>query len=91
MVRRICPHCRQKITAPLEGQIAYFEEIGEKRAEFEYGKGCTTCSNTGYLGRIAVMEILTMSDEIRRLLLSGASADYRFELKLPRKEWAIST
>jgi len=75
MVRRVCPHCRHLSHAPLEAQLAYSEEMGEEQAEFFYGSGCNSCSGTGYLGRIAVFEILHMSYEIRRLLLTGASAD----------------
>ena len=74
MVRRVCPHCQHLAPAPIEGQLAYSKEMGEERTEFFYGKGCNACANTGYLGRIAAFEMLMMSDEIRRLLLNGASA-----------------
>ncbi len=73
MVRRVCPSCRNEAPASLECQEAYFEELNEKRETFSYGKGCPLCANTGYLGRTAVMEILTVSDEIKRLMLAGAS------------------
>jgi len=73
MVRRVCPHCREEREAPIEYQAAYFDELGESRDKFYYGKGCDLCSNTGYLGRTAVMEILSVNDEIKRLILTGAS------------------
>ena len=73
MVRRVCPHCQHPIAAPIEAQLAYSKELGEERSEFFYGKGCNACTNTGYLGRIAVFEMLRVTDEIRRLLLTGAS------------------
>ena len=73
MVRRVCPYCQRLSPAPIEAQLAYNDDLGEKRTEFSYGSGCNSCANTGYLGRIAVFEILNMSDEIRRLLLTGAS------------------
>jgi type II secretory ATPase GspE/PulE/Tfp pilus assembly ATPase PilB-like protein len=72
MVRRVCPHCREESLAPVEHQAAYQEELGEPKEKFFRGKGCQMCADTGYLGRTAVMEILTMSDEMRRLLLAGA-------------------
>jgi general secretion pathway protein E len=75
MVRRICPHCKQLVKAPAEAQQAYFSEIGEDRKEFYYGKGCNACVNTGYLGRVAVFEIMVMNQEIRSALISKASAD----------------
>ena len=72
MVRKVCPNCRTELPASIECQGAYFEETGEHRETFVYGKGCQLCANTGYLGRTAVMELLTVSDEIKRLLLTGA-------------------
>ena len=74
MVRRVCPYCRRPFRAPAEGQLAYCKELGEERTEFFYGSGCNSCANTGYLGRTAVFEILAMSEEIRRMLLTGAGA-----------------
>jgi general secretion pathway protein E len=75
MVRRVCPYCRRPYRAPAEGQIAYCKELDEERTEFFYGTGCNSCANTGYLGRTAVFEILAMSEEIRRMLLTGASTE----------------
>lgn len=74
MVRRICPHCRTLYERPVEEQIAYEKELGEKRTKFYYGAGCNFCANTGYLGRIGVFEILLMSDRIRQMLISNAAA-----------------
>ncbi|MEA3459157.1 MAG: ATPase, T2SS/T4P/T4SS family [Chloroflexota bacterium] len=75
LVRRVCPHCRVLREAPEEERLIYEDEMGEKRAKFYYGTGCNFCANTGYLGRIGVYEIMVMSEEIRRLVLRGASAD----------------
>ena len=75
MVRRICPNCRDFAQAPVEARLAYSQELGEERAEFYHGRGCNSCANTGYLGRVAVFEMLAMSDEIRSRLLSGAGSD----------------
>ncbi len=78
MVRRVCPHCARKVTAPLVEQIAYEKEMRETRTEFMYGTGCEHCMNSGYVGRTALFEILTMTDELRRLIVAGASnADIR--------------
>ena len=73
MVRRVCPHCARKVTAPLVEQIAYEKEIGEARSEFMYGEGCKVCVYTGYLGRTAIFEILTITDNIRRMIVGGSS------------------
>jgi type IV pilus assembly protein PilB len=37
------------------------------------GAGCRTCANTGYKGRIAVYEIMTVTEEVREFILNGAS------------------
>jgi len=74
MVRRVCTHCARKIEAPLVEQKAYHRETGEEQVQFDYGAGCKFCTYTGYLGRTGIFEILTMSDEIRRLIVTGATA-----------------
>jgi type II secretory ATPase GspE/PulE/Tfp pilus assembly ATPase PilB-like protein len=73
MVRRVCPHCGKKVTAPLVEQLAYEKEMGESKVEFIYGAGCKECVYSGYLGRTAIFEILTMTDELRRMIVAGAS------------------
>ncbi len=74
MVRRVCPVCRREVSVTPAEEQAYFEEVGEARKSFVYGAGCNRCSNTGYLGRIAVFEILKVTEEIGRLLSGGANA-----------------
>ncbi|MBA7620898.1 hypothetical protein ES703_28254 [subsurface metagenome] len=78
MVRRICPDCSHLIEAPLMEQMAYEQEMGEKKIEFLYGTGCKPCSYTGYRGRTGIFEILVMSDEIRMMMTRNAnSSDIR--------------
>jgi len=74
MVRQTCPNCARQIEAPLLEQMTYQQETGEERSEFLYGSGCKSCANSGYRGRTGIFEILSMSDEIRTLLLKGATA-----------------
>jgi general secretion pathway protein E len=73
MVRRVCPHCARIVTAPQVEQMAYEKEMGESRTEFMYGQGCAECVGTGYHGRTAIFEILTISDNIRRMIVAGSS------------------
>ena len=75
LVRRVCPHCRTLREVPEEEQLIYEKEVGEKRTRFYHGTGCNFCALTGYHGRLGVYEVLVMSQEIRRLVLTGASAD----------------
>jgi general secretion pathway protein E len=74
MVRRVCPNCTHKVTAPLVEQAAYHRETGEERSELDYGAGCKACTYTGYLGRTGLFEILTISDTIKHAIVTGASA-----------------
>lgn len=79
LVRRVCPHCRVRRPATPEEAAAYQEEMngqpgGEGQPMFWGGTGCPFCANTGYLGRMGVYELLTVSDTIRQLLLLRASA-----------------
>ena len=75
MVRRVCPHCRSLSAAPIEEQMAFEAELGERPEQLYYGAGCNFCANTGYLGRTGVFEVLLLSAELRRVLLNGANSD----------------
>ena len=74
MVRRVCSHCRVLSQATQEERMAFQQEINEDLKEYYKGEGCNLCANTGYLGRTGVHEVMLMSDEIRRALLTGANA-----------------
>ena len=75
MVRRVCPYCLQPTRVSPDEQLAYEKELNEKRTEFLIGTGCNFCANTGYLGRTGIFEVIVMSEAIRGMVLSGASAD----------------
>jgi general secretion pathway protein E len=74
MVRRICPDCAHPVEIPLLERMAYNKEVGEERTEFLDGGGCKLCSYTGYRGRIGIFEIMHVNDELRTMLLNGATA-----------------
>jgi len=74
MVRRVCPDCAQLTSIPPVEQMSYEKEVKENRQEFLCGKGCKSCSQTGYHGRSGLFEILQISDEIRMMLLNGTTA-----------------
>ena len=74
LVRRVCPYCRQVSRAPAEEAMAYSEEMSEVHGDFYYGRGCNFCSQTGFLGRTGVYEVLRISDGIRQLVTRGASS-----------------
>ena len=78
LIRKICPKCGETREAPVIQGMAYEKEMGEKRTEFVYGKGCSYCSRTGFRGRIAAFEMITMTDSIRQMVSRGAGS---FEVK----------
>jgi len=75
MVRRICSYCSRPTSVSPDEQLAYEQELNEKRSEFLVGAGCNFCAGTGYLGRTGIFEVMVMSEIIRRLVLSGAGSD----------------
>jgi type II secretory ATPase GspE/PulE/Tfp pilus assembly ATPase PilB-like protein len=46
LVRRACPKCKEVQTAPVADQLAYKQVTGKEKTDFQYGKGCSYCSNT---------------------------------------------
>ena len=74
IVRRICPHCQESYEPPLEERTAYQEEMGELPAQFYKGAGCSFCANSGYLGRCGIYEVLTPTEEVKQLFISGSTA-----------------
>jgi type IV pilus assembly protein PilB len=73
LVRRICGNCQQEFTPEPE----IMEKLGLKDKAgtvFHHGSGCDRCKGRGYLGRVAIIEALTVSETIRRLIIKRASA-----------------
>jgi len=71
LVRKICRFC--KIEYPLnDNEISQFKEYGISVDIGFKGKGCPKCNGTGYSGRTLIGEILTIDDEMRELIFSGA-------------------
>ena len=75
LVRRICKECRGPMEVPPQALIDVgFESDEAKKLTIFKGKGCTICNNTGYKGRLGLYEVLECTDEIRQMVLEGASA-----------------
>ena len=72
MVRAVCKSCMTQTDRPIAEQQAYAAEMGGRQERFQYGTGCNACAQTGYVGRVGVFEILTISDEMRQLFLDDA-------------------
>jgi len=74
LARRVCNDCKQEIKVPKETLLdlgVSEEEVGSI-ASYK-GAGCSTCNQTGYKGRIALYEVMPLYDEIKELVLVGAS------------------
>ena len=74
MVRRVCTYCAVEEKPGVDEQAIYESELGDSLETMRRGTGCNLCAETGFLGRIGVYEVLLLNEEIRRLLLAGASA-----------------
>lgn len=74
LVRVLCPDCKRREAAPSDLQATILKRIGVAISGYFTARGCPTCHDTGYRGRTAIYEILTMTDGIRALVRKGADA-----------------
>ena len=75
LVRRICTGCKEPIDVPPSALTSMgFAEREIRSLRLFRGRGCERCSNTGYKGRVGLYEVMEINDDIRELILSGASA-----------------
>jgi type II secretory ATPase GspE/PulE/Tfp pilus assembly ATPase PilB-like protein len=77
LLRKICPHCKEQFQVPpdvIRRLVISAEDV--KANTFYRGRGCSRCKDTGFLGRMAILEVLLISEEMRDLILreSGAKA-----------------
>ncbi|MDQ7008134.1 MAG: type IV-A pilus assembly ATPase PilB [Acidobacteriota bacterium] len=89
LVRRVCKDCRQEQQIPPQAliDIGFTPEEAETCTPLK-GRGCPTCNNTGYKGRVGLFEVLEVSEEIREMILTGCSA---LELKRQAVEEGMIT
>ena len=75
LIRRICRECAEVVEVPVQALIeeGYSPEEA-KSVKIQKGRGCATCNNTGYKGRTGLYEVMEVDDDIRELVLVGASA-----------------
>ena len=75
LVRRICQNCKEPLDVPEQALLdAGFTPEEAKTTQISIGKGCGTCNKTGYKGRVGLYEVMEINDELRELILVGASA-----------------
>jgi type IV pilus assembly protein PilB len=75
LARRICNECKEAIEAPHDALLRLgMTEEQIAVAQIHRGRGCKSCGETGYKGRIALYEVMPFVDELKELVLQGASA-----------------
>lgn len=71
LMRKVCPNCSQEMeTTPEERKL-----LGEDVKKIRRGRGCIQCNNTGYRGRTAIHEIISVDANVRHMISERASMD----------------
>jgi type IV pilus assembly protein PilB len=89
LVRRVCADCKEVVDLPVQALIeAGYTPEEAKTVKVYKGKGCGVCNNSGYKGRCGLYEVMEVDDQLRELILVGASA---LELKKKAIECGMIT
>lgn len=89
LVRKICPYCMEEIELPpsileviqretskIKPELTKNRDVDlSKPLKFYQGKGCARCDNTGYKGRILISEILEMTEELKKIVVTNPTID----------------
>lgn len=83
LLRKVCPHCREAHSSSMEEMVAVgvAENIAETilmnidKYHLSKGRGCSSCNQTGYLGRQGAFELLTITPVIKKLILAKETSD----------------
>jgi len=83
LIRKICPHCKESVKVPPD----VIKRLGLNPEEvanhtFYRGHGCSRCKETGFMGRMAILEVLSITDAMREQILHNSSAQVVRELAL---------
>jgi len=75
LVRRVCGNCKEEVDMPQQALV----NLGYKKEELGSfkvfkGRGCDKCNSTGYKGRVGLVEVMQIDDDLRDMILSGGSA-----------------
>ena len=73
LVRRLCPHCA--VPGQADDPLARRLFAGQAVPAHRIGRGCAACQHTGYSGRLALHEALSVDEGLRRLIIDGADED----------------
>ena len=76
VVRIICPTCKEakeakvEVIEQLKAVLDGLSDFAKNKLTLYWGKGCSECNNTGYLGRIGIFEVLVVSEKITRMIFN---------------------
>jgi type IV pilus assembly protein PilB len=75
LMRRICSHCKEPVSYP----VKMYQDLGIDPSIFDgetlfRGRGCDRCKGSGYSGRMAIIEAMTVTDEVRKLVITRAGS-----------------
>ncbi|MGE5090220.1 MAG: type II secretion system ATPase GspE [Candidatus Levyibacteriota bacterium] len=76
LVRTLCPQCKESYVAlpELVEQMSLRRFSQDREITLWHARGCSHCSNTGYIGRISILEMMPMTDALRSLVMKHATA-----------------
>ncbi len=78
LVRVICPHCREEnpgVSSEIKSLIEKESGVPQKEIRILHGRGCEQCNGTGYRGRIAIQELIILTEPLRKLIMARATAE----------------
>ncbi len=77
LARRVCKKCAEmvRLDAHILKEAGFPDDIVDERPEMPRAMGCSACSQTGYKGRMAIHEVMPVTEEIERLCVARASSD----------------
>jgi type IV pilus assembly protein PilB len=89
LVRRICTFCKEPVDLPPAALVNVgFSEQEARTLKLFRGAGCDRCNGTGYKGRVGLYEVMEIGDDLREMILSGASS---YELRQRAMELGMMT
>ena len=75
LIRKVCQSCKEEIDTPIQALLSVgFQESEAHSLKLVKGRGCEKCANTGYKGRLGLFEVMDITEDMRELILSGATA-----------------
>ena len=69
LCRKTCAHCKEPYEVPVPSLKGFPADFKDKKFTFYRGKGCPHCNNTGYFGRVAIVEAMVMDDSLRQMIV----------------------